>query len=424
MLFNGNKKASLLITNIGQLLTMRGAAPRLGAQMQELSIIKNAGIAAAGEEIIAIGPSDEVERRTPVSLGCRVIDAQGGVVTPGLIDSHTHPVFGKYRADEFEMRLQGKTYMEIAEAGGGIRSSVRDLRELSQDRLVLSTKKRFDRLLSHGVTTIEAKSGYGLTTEDELRSLRVFQKLRHHHPLEVIPTFLGAHDYPDEYTGDKAGYVKLLIHEMIPAVAGEKLAEFSDVFCEPGVFEKEESRAIQTAAQSAGLKLRFHADEFTPGGGAELAAEMGAVSADHLMHISRDGIKALAKSGTVAVLLPGTSYSLGAKKFAPARTMIEAGVAVALSTDCNPGSSCTESLPMIMSLATVHLKMTAAEAFLAVTVNAACALNRQERLGRIEPGMQADLVVWDIGDYRELPYHYGVNLARKVIKRGKLVVSQ
>ncbi|MBI5266233.1 MAG: imidazolonepropionase [candidate division Zixibacteria bacterium] len=417
------KKATLLIKNIGQLITMEGDGPRRGPAMRELGMIEHGGVAVAGEEILAVGNSDDVEGKSPLAHGCKIIDAQGAVVTPGLIDAHTHPVFGMTREKEFEMRLEGKTYMEIAEAGGGIRASVRDLRETPAEILQEKTLRRYDRLLAHGITTIEAKSGYGLSTDAEIKSLKIIQDLHGHHPLEVIPTFLGAHEVPDEFRNKRDAYIDLIINEMIPAVTTEQLAEFSDVFCEEGVFSIEESRRIQQAAAKAGLKLKFHADELKDTGGAELAVSMNAISADHLMYISESGIRAMAQSNTVAVLLPGTSFSLGGKQYAPARRMIEAGVTVALSTDCNPGSSCTESLAMIVTLAALHLKMTAAESISAVTVNAAIASDRADRRGPLAPGTQADLVVWAMADYRELPYHYGVNLATRVIKRGKVVVG-
>ncbi len=418
------KKATLLIKNISQLITMSGPVPRLGSDMTDLGLIENAGVAAAGEEILDIGPSEEIEHRAPLAEGCTVIDAGQCVVTPGFIDPHTHPVFSMTREKEFEMRIQGKTYMEIARAGGGIRASVRDLRQTPAEEITRKTSKRLSRLLSHGITTIEAKSGYGLSTESELKQLEIIQDLSQRHPIEIVPTFLGAHEIPDEYRDDREKYIDILINEMIPQVTERKLAEFSDIFCEEGVFSVPESRRIQQAALDAGLTLKFHADELESTGGAELAASMGAISADHLVHASDKGIAAMARSGTAAVLLPGTSFSLGGKAYARARYMIDAGVVVALSTDCNPGSSFTESISMIISLAALQMKLTAAEAISAVTVNAAYAINRADRLGRLEEGKQADIVIWDMHDYRELPYHYGVNLATRVIKRGKLVVKQ
>ncbi len=418
------KHATLLIKNIGQLITMAGPVPRIGDDMNDLGLIENGGIAIAGEEILAVGESDEVQGKAPLAEGCLVIDAQGAVVTPGLIDPHTHPVFSMTREKEFEMRVKGKTYMEIAGAGGGIRASVRDLRETPTETLTEKSLTRLDRILKHGTTTIEAKSGYGLSTESEVKSLQIIRDLDLIHAVDLVPTFLGAHEVPDEYRENREAYVDLIINEMIPAVVKDNLAEFSDIFAEEGVFGVEESRKIQSAAKKAGLKLKFHADELKDNGGGELAASLGALSADHLVYISDTGIDAMAKAGTTAVLLPGTTFSLGGKLYAPARRMIERGVIVALSTDCNPGSSCTESLSIIVSLAALQMKLTAAEAISAITVNAAHAIDRSDRIGQLVGGRQADVVLWDMSDYRELPYHYGVNLVRKVIKKGKIVVGK
>jgi imidazolonepropionase len=418
-----NPQVTLLVEHIGQLVTMRGKVPRVGPSMRELDIINDGAVAVSGETIIAVGPTEQIRRSVSLAGNCTVLEAPGAVVTPGLVDPHTHPVFSATREDEFEMRLQGKTYMEIADAGGGIRRSVRDLRTTPGETLKQKTLRRLDRFLSYGVTTIEAKSGYGLSTESELRQLQIIRDLSATHPLEMVPTFLGAHDFPDEFRSNPEGYVQLIIDEMIPAVAMDQLAEFSDIFCEKGVFSIDQSRRIQQAAASHGLKLKFHADELTCTGGAELAASMHAVSADHLVYASDDGIRALANSGTAAVLLPGTTFSLGGTQYARARTMIDAGVVVAISTDCNPGSSNSESMPMIISLAAVVLRMTAAEALTAATVNAAHAVSRSDRIGILDKTYQADFVIWDMADYRELPYHYGVNLANTVIKKGRVVVG-
>jgi len=416
------KKATLLIKNIGQLITMAGPAPRLGDKMKDLGLIETGAVAIAGEEILAVGKSEDIEGHVDLAEGCRVIDAEKGVVTPGLIDPHTHPVFSKTREKEFEMRIEGKTYMEIAAAGGGIRASVRDLRNTGREELTKKTEKRLDRILSYGVTTIEAKSGYGLSTESEIKSLEIIRDLNEMHKIDLIPTFLGAHEVPDEYRDKRDTYIELLTDEMIPKVAEENLAEFCDIFCEEGVFDIEESRTIMTAAQKHGLKLKFHADELASTGGAELAAEMNAVSADHIVYASDAGIKAMAKSGTAAVLLPGTCFSLNSGHYARARDMIEAGVIVALSTDCNPGSSFTESLQLMVTLAALNYRMTAAESISAITVNAACAIDRRGKLGQLMTGLPGDVVIWKMCDYRELPYHYGVNLVKNVVKKGKVVI--
>jgi len=423
MASNKKKKITLIIKNIGQLVTMRGPVPRRGPEMSEIGLVENATVAVSGEEIIAAGPSDEVSRQIDPAENCVVVSAEGGVVTPGLIDPHTHPVFARTREVEFEMRLAGKSYMEIAQAGGGIRSSVRHLREASIEDLYARSRKTLANLMSYGVTSIEAKSGYGLSTESELKSLEIIRRLNEHEAMDLYPTFLGAHEVPDEYRDKHEEYVNLVIEEMIPAVAEKDLALFCDVFCEEGVFTVDESRRILEAGKKAGMKPKLHADEIKSTGGAELAAEIGAISADHLVKISDKGIDMLAASDTIAVLLPGTSFALGLEEAAPARNMIEKGIPVALSTDCNPGSSMTESLPMIISLAALKMKMTAAESISAVTVNAACAIDQGDRLGRLEAGLQADLVVWDMQDYRELPYHYGVNLVDTVVKKGKVVIG-
>jgi imidazolonepropionase len=424
MTMTKKKKTTLLIKNIGQLVTMQGPAPRRGRDMSEIGLVIDGAVAVSGDEIMAVGNADDVSREIDPAENCVVLSAEGRVVTPGLVDPHTHPIFARTREMEFEMRLAGKSYMEIAQAGGGIRSSVRHLRQAEDEDLYARARKTLETMMSYGVTSIEAKSGYGLSTESEIKSLEIIKRLNENEPMDVYPTFLGAHEVPDEYRDKHEDYVALVINEMIPAVADKNLALFCDIFCEEGVFTVEESRRILEAAQKAGMKPKIHADELSSTGGAELAAEVGAVSADHLVCISEKGIDMLAASNTVAVLLPGTSFALGLDEAAPARKMIDRGVVVALSTDCNPGSSMTESLPMIISLAALKLKMTAAESLSATTVNAACAIDQGEHLGRLEPGLQADMVIWDMQDYRELPYHYGVNLAETVVKKGKVVVGE
>ena len=413
----------LIIQNALQLLTLKSdtKAPKVGKQMDELGIIENGAVAIKEDKIIAVGKTEKVLKEVQINEKTEIIDATGKVVLPGFVDCHTHPVFATIREEEFDLRIRGKTYKEIAQAGGGIRSSVRALRKLSKEELIKIALPRLDRILSYGTTTIEAKSGYGLSIEDEIKSLEVIKELNRIHALELIPTFLGAHEIPDEYQDKREDYIKLLTEKMIPQVAEKKLAVFCDVFCERGVFNLEESRRILESAKKHGLKLKLHVDQLSAFGGAELAAEAGAISADHLDFISDNGIEKLKQAGTIAVLLPGSTFSLGLKDYPPARKMIEKGLAVALSTDFNPGSSMTESMPMILTLACVMMKMTPSEALTSATINASYAVDKGDQVGSIEKGKQADLVVWDVKNYKEIPYHYGVNLVDKVIKRGKVV---
>lgn len=416
-------QADLLIRNIKQLLTSRrkGTGPLVGSDLDQLDIIEDAAVASHKGRIVAVGKNDVVERSTELTDSGKVITAKENVVTPGLIDPHTHPVFATTREDEFEMRNLGKSYMEIAEAGGGIRNSVRKLRETPKDKLFENAMRYLDLMIQHGTTTIEAKSGYGLSTESEIKQLEVIRELGEKHAIGLVPTFLGAHEIPDEYRDNREGYIRLLIDEMIPEVARRKLAVFSDVFCEKNVFEIEDSERIQLVAREHGLELKFHADEIVGIGGAELAAKLGAVSADHLDVISDSGISEMAKSGTIAVLLPGTVHFLDMKTRPPARKMIEAGVPVALATDFNPGSSATPTLQIIMNFAATMLKMTAAEIIHCVTINSACALLIDQKLGSIEVGKQADLVIWDAESYRQIPYFYGINQVRHVVKNGEQI---
>ncbi|NOX87706.1 MAG: imidazolonepropionase [Calditrichaeota bacterium] len=354
----------------------------------------------------------------------QVINASGKAVLPGFIDAHTHPVFWKTREDEFVMRIQGKSYEEIAAAGGGIRNSVRKFREAEKEAIKKVTRRRIRSFLEYGVTTIEAKSGYGLSTVDEIKSLEIINELNEEQPLEMIPTFLGAHEIPDEYRNDRQAYVELVCSEMIPLVAERKLARYCDVFCEKGVFTADESRRILTTAQKYGLKARIHADELAPFGGAELAAEIGAVTADHLVQTSEAGIKAMAEKGVIPVLLPGTTFFLGKDKYAPARKMIDAGCEVAISTDFNPGSSTTQNIQLIWTIAALKLKMLPEELLWASTYIPAKSLSSEDRIGAIEPGKQADLVILDIPNLNYLPYHYGMNHTFMTIKKGVVVFTR
>jgi imidazolonepropionase len=386
--------------------------------MRDAGILHNTAVAVAGGKVAAIASANDLRHAYP---DAEVVDCRGGVLTPGLVDSHTHAVFGKPRYEEHELRAQGHDYMEIARRGGGIHSSVRDLREKSEQELFDLAVTRLEELASYGTTTLEIKSGYGLSLEDELKTLRVIARLAETSPLRIVPTWLGAHEIPHEFrTSDERRrlWIRQLIEEQLPAVKEQVSARFADVFCEPGVFTLEETKAILTAAKNAGLGLKLHADELQPCGGAELAAALGATSADHLGAISQAGIDALARSSTVATLLPGTMLFLGKPKQAPARALIDSGAAVALATDFNPGTSPTVNFPLIMTLAVSQLKMTVGEAFIGTTVNGAAALGLAGETGQITPGFTADLSLFDIRDARELPYWYGARLCVGTWKAG------
>jgi len=409
--------SEVLFLNTAQVVTCAGPArARRGAEMNDLGLLKGAAVAVSDDRIAAVGPQPELERRFP---DVARVDCQGGVLLPGWVDSHTHAIFGRPRADEQELRAAGASYMEIAARGGGIHASVRDLRQRSEDELFALALGRLRRLAAYGTTTIEVKSGYGLTVEDELKELRVIARLAEALPVRLVPTWLGAHEIPLEYRSTRNKYVDLLVNDMLPRVVADRLARFADVFCEPGVFTVAESRTILTAAKHAGLGLKLHADELEPSGGAELAAQIGATSADHLAAISDAGVAALAASNTVATLLPGTMLFLGRRSQAPARALIEAGVAVALATDFNPGTSPTPNLPLILTLAVSQLRLTVAEAIIAGTVNGAAALGLADTIGQIAPGFSADLALYEIDDVRELPYWYGDRRCRASWVKGK-----
>ena len=387
--------------------------------MRKLGLAPGAAVAVRDGRIAAVAPQAQLEREYQDATP---IDCAGALLAPGLVDSHTHAIFGRARYDEQELRAAGLDYMEIARRGGGIHASVRDLRGRGDDELYTLAARRLARLASYGVTTVEVKSGYGLTVEDELKTLRVIARLARELPLRIIPTWLGAHEIPLEYratAGDRTDYIHLLLNEMLPRVAEERLARFADVFCEPGVYTPDEARTILTAARQAGLALKLHADELTSSGGAELAAALGATSADHLAAISDAGVAALASGPTVATLLPGTMLFLGKTRQAPARRLIDAGVPVALATDFNPGTSPTVNFPLILTLAVSQLHMSAAESLVAATVNGAAALGLSDRVGQLAPGFSADLAIFDVEDYRELPYWYGDRRCRASWTCGK-----
>jgi imidazolonepropionase len=397
-----------------------GESCRRGRAMRSLGMVTDGSLLIRDGIIDWLGPAGDLPDVKVPEADVTWIDARGKVVLPGLIDSHTHLLFAGSRADEFEQRLQGKSYQEITSAGGGILSTVRNVRQSSKEQLKALARPRLERLLHFGVTTIEVKSGYGLTPNDEMKSLEAITELNAEGPWELVPTFLGAHAVPPEYRQDREDYIRSLCDDMLPQIARQGLAEYCDVFCETGVFSVEESRRILTRARDLGLRLKLHADELSCLGGAELAAELGAVSADHLLCISEAGIDALAEAGTVATLLPGTAFFLGVD-YAPARRLIERGVPVALATDCNPGTCMTENLPLVGTMACTQMKMLPGEVLTALTLNAAAALGRGDRLGSLTPGKQGDVLVCGVEDYRALFYHFGINHVECVVKRGRVV---
>ena len=410
----------LLFVGARQVVTCAGPArARRGSEMADAVVLSGVAVLVRGEAIAAIAPEAELRA---AHGDVAVVDCAGGVLAPGFVDSHTHAVFGRARYEEQELRATGVSYQEIARRGGGIHASVRDLRARSEDELFQLAAPRLMRLAGSGVTTVEVKSGYGLSLDDELKTLRVIRRLAELLPMRIVPTFLGAHEIPLEHrerSGGRREYIDLLVHEMLPVVARERLARFADVFCEPGVFTVNESREILGAARTAGLGIKLHADELTSGGGAELAASLRAVSADHLAAVSDAGISALAAAGTVATLLPATMLFLGKREQAPARRMIEHGLPVALATDFNPGTSPTTNFPLVLTLGVSQLRLSASEALVAATVNGAAALGLADRVGQISEGFSADLALWEINDSRELPYWVGAGLCRASWMRGK-----
>jgi len=408
---------SIALLHASQLVTLAGPLrARHGKELSELRIIPDGAFVAAGGKITHVGKSTEIEKLCDGET--EVIDARGCIVWPGFVDAHTHLVFAGNRLDDFEARARGETYEQIAKRGGGIQTTVRATRAASEDELCALAKRRASWFLRNGTTMVEAKSGYGLTLEDELKILRVIQRVGKETPLETVPTFLGAHAVPAEFREDRAGYISLIIEEMLPRIARERLAEYCDIFCERDYFDVEDVRRILTAAKQHGLKLRMHVDQLTNGGGAKLAAELGATTADHLEQTAADGISALAKANVQPVLLPGSVYALGSKKYPDARAMIDAGLAVVLATDFNPGSSPSPSMPMMLSLAVTQMRMSPAEAVAAATVNAAASLNRVDEIGSLEVGKLANFAICDCEDYRELAYWFGVSLVRDVFVRG------
>jgi len=412
------------IKNAAQLATISGAnKPRTREAMSDLGVIENGSLWIENGKIMAVGSTAELERMYGERASeADIVDATGRLVTPGLVDPHTHVAYGGSREREFEMRLEGATYMDIMNAGGGIHATTRMTREASEDELIEQTTRRLDSFLAHGVTTVEGKSGYGLDLETEIKQLRVMKRLNETHPIDLIPTFMGGHAVPREYKGREDEYIDVLVNDMLPKVADEELAVFNDVFCEVGVFTPEQSERILLAGKELGLVPKIHADEIESYGGAELAAKVGAISAEHLLKASDEGVRLMAEAGVIACLLPATALYLR-EEAAQGRAMIDAGVAVAISTDCNPGSSPTTSMPLVMNLACISMRLTPAEALVAATMNGACAIGMEEKVGSIEVGKQADIVMWHISNYQELQYLFGVNHVQSVWKKGVQVVG-
>ena len=413
--------SNLAVLHASQLITLAGPRrARSGKELGELGVIPDGGLFAADGKITHIGKTPEIKKFC--QRDTEVVDARSCVVLPGFVDAHTHLVFAGNRLDDFESRARGETYEQIAKCGGGINTTVQATRAATEDDLFALAKKRADWFLQNGTTTVEAKSGYGLTLKDELKILRVIRRVGAETPLETVPTFLGAHAFPPEFGENHGGYISLIIDKMLPAIEQEKLAEYCDIFCEQNYFDVDDSRRVLTAAKQQGLKLRMHVDQLSNGGGAKLAADLGAITADHLEETGADGISALARAGVQPVLLPGSVYALGSKKYPAARQMIEAGLAVVLATDFNPGSSPSASMPMMLSLALTQMRISPAEAITAATINAAASVGRIESIGSLEAGKLANLVIYDCDDYRELAYWFGVSLGRDVFVRGKRVL--
>lgn len=417
-------KGSIILKNASELLTVSGFEARKGEKMNDLGIIENGAVVVKDGIITHVGKTDDVLSEIGEAIsGYEVIDCAGKTVMPGFVDSHTHFIFGGYRADEFSWRLRGDAYMDIMNRGGGIINSVRGTMEASLDELIELGKKRLDSMTMFGVTTVEGKSGYGLDLETEIKQLEAMKALQDMHSIDIVPTFLGAHAVPKDYKGREDEFIDLMIDEVMPVVVERDLAEFCDIFCEQNVFSVEQSRRLLNKAKEMGMKAKIHADEIVRLGGAELAAEVGAVSADHLLQASDEGIRQMAEAGVIATVLPGTAYSLK-EPFARARDMIDMGAAVALATDFNPGSCFTESIPLIFSLATLKMGMTTEEAITALTLNGAAAVDRADKIGSIDAGKAGDIVIHEFPSYRFLPYHLGVSTVEKVIKNGRLIFDK
>jgi len=416
---------SLLIAGASQLLTLRGRGPRRGNALSQLGIVTDGAVLISDGLVAAVGPTSKVEKLAAARKAERV-DVAGRVVLPGLVDSHTHLVHAASRAEEYELKIQGASYEEIAKKGGGILNSAQKLRAATSQQLKRRARAALEVFAAHGTTTIEAKSGYGLDVASELKILSLHKELSAEQPIEIASTFLGAHIVPQEFRGKANGaeeYVKLLAEWLIPEVASNGLAEFCDVFCDRGAFTRAQSKEVLSAGSKHKLIPRLHAEQLSRTGATQLAVEMEAASCDHLEQINGNDMRALAKSDTVATLLPGCDFHLGLKQYAPARKLIDAGAIIALATDYNPGTSPTMSMPMILSLACTQLRMTPAEAITAATINAAYSLGRHNRIGSLEVGKQADLAVFEVEDYREIPYYFGVNHCWLTLKSGSVIYA-
>ncbi|MFH0801694.1 MAG: imidazolonepropionase [bacterium] len=411
------KQADLIVTGKQVFTSSSAGKPKRGAELGAADVIAGGAVAVLGGRIAAVGSREEILDSWEAAPGS-IIQTEKAIV-PGLVDSHTHPLFAGSRVGEFILRAQGASYQEIAAAGGGIKSTVTATRSTSKEELMDATRAVFMRMLAHGTTTVEAKTGYGLALEEELRHLLILSEIKVQIPLDIVSTFMGAHAVPPEYASRREEYVRCLIGEMLPEIRKRGLAEFVDVFCEENAFTLEESERILSAAKELDFPLKIHAEEFSNSGGAGLAARLGAVSADHLLLASGRDMEALARAGTVATLLPGTAFFLGVE-YAPARYFIQSGATVALATDFNAGSCMTESMQAVLSLACLKMKMTPEEALHAATINAAFALNRAGSKGSLEVGKDADLLILEVDDYRLWPYRFGVNMVNTVIWRGKI----
>ena len=417
----------LIVKNASELVTCSGFTAKKGEEMSDLKIIPDGAVVVKEGVIKAVGTTQdilsELEKTESDLSGYDIIDAKNRAVLPGFVDSHTHFVFGGFRAEEFSWRLRGDSYMEIMNRGGGIVNTVQATRKAAAEELVQSGIKRLDSMLSFGVTTVEGKSGYGLDCDTEIKQLDVMAHLNNIHYVDIAPTFLGAHAVPEGYKGKEGEFIEFMMNEVMPRVAERKLAEFCDIFCEKKVFSVAQSRRLLSQAKELGLKLKLHADEIVQTGGAELAAELGAVSADHLLQASEEGIRQMAAAGVVATLLPATAFSLK-EPYAKGRYMIDSNCAVALATDFNPGSCFTESIPLIFALATLYMDITTEEAVTALTINAAGAIDRADTIGSLDVGKHGDLAVLEYPSYKFIPYHIGISTVDQVVKKGNLVFDR